>query len=83
MSKILPFPNLNLTSFTGSKDPWWIQIKTQIPACTYYFGPFDTEREAKLYKLGYVEDLMQENAQGLVVKTQRCRPLQLTVDSFE
>ena len=27
--------------------PWWIEIHTQLPVCTYYFGPFDTEQEAK------------------------------------
>lgn len=49
----------------NSDQMWWLEIKTSGPACTYYFGPFDTESEAELRKQGYLEDLQQEGAKVL------------------
>jgi hypothetical protein len=58
---------------------WWVEIVTQNPRCTYYFGPFLSSKEAEAAKAGYVEDLEQEGAQGIVVKIRRCKPDNLTV----
>lgn len=64
----------------GSEKAWWIEVKTGEPVCTYYFGPFDTEQEAKFAQAGYVEDLEQEGAQHLQATALYCeRPQQLTV----
>jgi hypothetical protein len=69
--------------FTGLLDflgfAWWVEVKTESPRCTYYFGPFLTAKEAEAAKPGYVEDLQQESAQGIVAITKRCKPVQLTV----
>ncbi|MDB9526248.1 DUF1816 domain-containing protein [Oscillatoria sp. CS-180] len=54
-------------SLFGSDKSWWLEIKTAGPACTYYFGPFDTEPEAELAKPGYVDDLQQEGAKVIAV----------------
>jgi len=48
-----------------SDQQWWLEVKTAEPACTYYFGPFDTETEAELQKTGYLDDLQQEGAKVL------------------
>ena len=61
------------------KTPWWVEISTQIPTCTYYFGPFDSENEAKLSQAGYFSDLVQENAQGITAKVKKIRPKTLTI----
>ena len=58
--------------------PWWVEIKTAEPNCTYYFGPFDDPAEAKSAHLGYVEDLAGEGAQGINVEIKRCKPAELT-----
>jgi len=58
---------------------WWIEITTEFPHCTYYFGPFSSEQEARAEKRGYVEDLEQEGAQGIVVAIKRCKPHNLTI----
>lgn len=58
---------------------WWVEIVTHNPRCTYYFGPFLSSKEADAAKSGYVEDLEQEGAQGIVVKIQRCKPENLTI----
>ena len=30
-----------------NKLPFWLQITTKVPNCTYYFGPFNSALEAK------------------------------------
>jgi hypothetical protein len=57
----------------------WIEIATDSPRCTYYFGPFVSETEAEAVKYGYIEDLEAEGSKGLVVLIKRCKPEKLTV----
>jgi Domain of unknown function (DUF1816) len=59
---------------------WWVEINTDLPRCTYYFGPFVTAVEADEAKTGYVEDLESESAQGIQVTIKRCKPVQMTID---
>lgn len=58
---------------------WWVEIVTQNPRCTYYFGPFLSVKEANAAKAGYIEDLEQEGAQEITVAVKRCKPKSLTV----
>ncbi|MBK1990853.1 DUF1816 domain-containing protein [Sphaerospermopsis aphanizomenoides BCCUSP55] len=58
---------------------WWVEIVTQNPRCTYYFGPFLSSEEATLASKGYVEDLETEGAQGIIVNVKRCKPYDLTI----
>lgn len=58
---------------------WWVEIVTQSPSCTYYFGPFLSIKEANAAKSGYIEDLEQEGAQGINVNVKRCKPADLTI----
>lgn len=58
---------------------WWVEIVTQNPRCTYYFGPFLSSADAKVAVKGYVEDLEVEGAQGIVVNIKRCKPATLTI----
>lgn len=58
---------------------WWIEILTDNPRCTYYFGPFLSSDEATTAKAGYLEDLEQEGAQGIKVAIKRCKPDHLTI----
>jgi hypothetical protein len=57
----------------------WVEIITDNPRCTYYFGPFVSEQEAHAAKSGYVEDLENEGAQGISVTVRRCKPTNLTI----
>ena len=57
----------------------WIEIKTEIPRCTYYFGPFSNPDEAETAKHGYIQDLKDEQAQGIAVTIKRCKPTELTI----
>lgn len=58
---------------------FWVEIVTENPRCTYYFGPFLNEKEAYAAKDGYIEDLEAEGAQGIGVAIKRCKPSDLTI----
>ena len=58
---------------------WWVEVETATPHCRYYFGPFLSADEAERSKHGYVDDLEQEGAQGIVATIKRCKPEKLTV----
>lgn len=60
------------------KGNWWVEVTTNDPNCTYYFGPFSNPLEAADMSPGYVEDLTQEGAQGISTIIKRCHPTELT-----
>lgn len=62
-----------------TNQAWWIKVVTEAPQCTYYFGPFDSTREAELAKAGYIEDLEQEGAKKITVFISQSQPKTLTV----
>lgn len=57
----------------------WVEIKTEVPACTYYFGPFYSWTTAQQAYPGYLADLQQEGAQGIQMSIKRCEPSNLTI----
>lgn len=59
---------------------WWVEISTAVPLCTYYFGPFDSQKAARDSRTSYVNDLHQEKARGIVALVKQCQPDQLTID---
>jgi Domain of unknown function (DUF1816) len=65
--------------FKTLKMPWWVEIKTTIPVCIYYFGPFYRKKVAQSSQHGYIEDLIQERACGITVEIKRLQPKVLTV----
>lgn len=69
---------INILRFFGLA--FWVEIITDSPRCTYYFGPFLTQKEANDSKSGYIEDLEHEGAQGIIVAVKRCKPENLTID---
>ena len=62
------------------QKPWWIQIETDSPKCTYFFGPFKDLDEAQHSQTGYSEDLIQEGANLISVTIDRFQPQQLTIE---
>lgn len=57
----------------------WLEISTEAPRCTYYFGPFLNAKDAKTYQDGYIEDLTEEGAKGIMVGIKRFKPRELTI----
>ncbi|AVH65634.1 DUF1816 domain-containing protein [Nostoc sp. 'Peltigera membranacea cyanobiont' N6] len=70
---------MNLFQSNQSEFAWWVEINTAVPRCTYYFGPFDSEKEAQLSRSGYVEDLYQEEARDIIALVKQCQPDVLTI----
>lgn len=68
-----------ISVFQGFGLAWWVEVVTQNPRCTYYFGPFLSSVEAKNSIKGYLEDLEQEGAQGIAINVMRCKPDALTI----
>jgi Domain of unknown function (DUF1816) len=63
------------------RQAWWIEIFTQQPKCTYYFGPFAGAQEAHVASKGFIEDLEGEFAQGIKIKIDRhSQPDLLTIE---
>ncbi|WP_017318141.1 DUF1816 domain-containing protein [Mastigocladopsis repens] len=58
---------------------WWVEILSHKPCCIYYFGPFDSAKEAALAQDGYIEDLVNEGAEGITVQIKWCKPRGLTI----
>lgn len=61
------------------QKPWWVKINTEMPQCTYFFGPFDNVTEAQSTQGGYIEDLKQEGAEGIHIDIARYQPELLTI----
>ncbi len=59
---------------------FWVEIITENPKCTYYFGPFINESEAIVAKAGYIEDLTAEGATISKLQVMRCQPKLLTIE---
>ena len=60
-------------------EKWWVEIITNFPRCTYYFGPFDSDKEALTHTPGYIEDLESEGSQRVSIIIKRCQPSELTI----
>ena len=71
--------NIKIFAIRKQKYPWWVEVKTINPFCVYYFGPFETMKEAQLNQDGYIEDLVEEKAYGISVELKQCLPNNLTV----
>ncbi|MDJ1183897.1 DUF1816 domain-containing protein [Roseofilum casamattae] len=72
------FKDLLVTTQNLLGFAYWIEVTTEIPACTYYFGPFQTQQEAEAAQGGYEEDLKAEAAQGIHSRIEQCKPKFLT-----
>ena len=71
--------NVLIRFLESSGFAYWVEIKTDNPRCTYYFGPFLSDREARDMTPGYVEDLTEEGAQGISIYVGRMKPTELTI----
>ncbi len=63
--------NLWTDALNACRQAWWIEIFTEQPKCTYYFGPFAGAEEAHVASKGFIEDLEAEFAQGIKIKIDR------------
>ena len=64
---------LGLLGLNNQQKSYWLKISTKVPQCIYYFGPFDSPWEAKTLQGSYIEDLMEEQAQGIHIELEQCQ----------
>lgn len=74
---MLPFSNSSV------EHPWWVKIDTNLPQCTYFFGPFASSQEAQLHRSGYFDDLFAEGAEGINIVVEQGDPKVLTLEEGE
>lgn len=79
----MPKESLVISVLDRLKLALWIEIVTEQPQCTYYFGPFACARTAQKAVSGYIEDLEQESAQLIAVTFKRFAPQKLTIEEHE
>ncbi|WP_330205151.1 diguanylate cyclase domain-containing protein [Cyanobacterium sp. DS4] len=58
---------------------WWLRFETTHPISTYYFGPFESFAEAAENSQGYLENLINENAQEIAYDIEFTNPQNLTM----
>ena len=71
--------NKKTQEFKIQKFGWWIGILTSEPDYIYYFGVFNSYREAEQYKNDYIQDLKGEKAKIIDIQIKQCQPKQLTI----
>lgn len=71
--------NITVSLLEQLRLAWWLEVVTNNPYCTYYFGLFITESAAKVCQFGYIEDIAQEGAEISSVEVKRFQPKVLTV----
>lgn len=69
-----------LTQPVGStrNGEWWVEVDTDSPKHTYYFGPYDSREEASNSSNGYIRDLEKKGAKKISINIKQGRqPTQL------
>ncbi|MDJ0536508.1 MAG: DUF1816 domain-containing protein [Xenococcaceae cyanobacterium MO_207.B15] len=61
---------------------WWLEIKTAIPPCVFYFGPFSREKEAKVSQYSHIDYLLQEKFQGITLEVKQLEPKELIIPGY-
>jgi hypothetical protein len=64
---------------TGDRTrEWWVEVDTDSPKRTYYFGPYYNREEASNSTSGYIKDLENKGAKKLSINIkQGHKPTQL------
>lgn len=63
---------------SGRGRQWWVEVDTDSPQHTYYFGPYDTKDEASNNTNAYITDLEKKGAKNISIHIKQGRqPSQL------
>ncbi|NEQ54089.1 MAG: DUF1816 domain-containing protein [Leptolyngbya sp. SIO3F4] len=73
--------NLISQLFGLAKKSWWLEILAASPSRGYFFGPFDSQHEARQEQLRYVRNVEREGLEVLLVSVvRRHAPAKRTID---
>ena len=60
------------------RGEWWVEVDTDSPKRTYYFGPYDSREEASNRSNGYIRDLENKGSKKISINIkQGSKPSQL------
>ena len=63
----------------GRGEEWWVEVHTDLPKRTYYFGPYESKDKAYDNTKGYVADLKKKGSKKISINIkQRQQSTQLT-----
>ncbi|MEG4073896.1 DUF1816 domain-containing protein [Microcoleus sp. Pol14C2] len=61
------------------RGEWWVEVETDSPKRTYYFGPYDSRQEASNSSNRYIRDLENKGAKKISINIKEgSKPTQLT-----
>ncbi|MEG4091113.1 DUF1816 domain-containing protein [Microcoleus sp. Pol12B4] len=61
------------------RGEWWVEVETDSPKRTYYFGPYDSRQEASNSSNRYIRDLENKGAKKISINIkQGSQPTHLT-----
>ena len=52
---------------------WWAKVETEVPAVTYWFGPFITKKSLKGNLELFISDLNNEGSKNISHSLLRCK----------
>ena len=58
---------------SGRGREWWVEVDTDSPKRTYYFGPYETKDEASNNTNGYIKDLEKKGAKKISINIKQGR----------
>lgn len=57
---------------------WWVEVDTESPNRTYYFGPYQSRDEASNNTSGYIKDMENKGSKNITINLKQGRqPTQL------
>ncbi|MEG4172919.1 MULTISPECIES: DUF1816 domain-containing protein [unclassified Microcoleus] len=60
------------------RNEWWVEVDTDSPKGTYYFGPYDSRQEASDNSNNYIRDLENKGSKKISINIkQGSQPTQL------
>lgn len=75
---VIAFLILTQPMGSGQSREWWVELDTDSPNRTYYFGPYRSKDEADNSTIGYIKDLEKKGAKKISINIQQGRqPTQL------
>ncbi|MEK0184404.1 DUF1816 domain-containing protein [Microcoleus anatoxicus] len=75
---VIAFLILTQPMSSGRNRDWWVEVDTDSPNRTYYFGPYRSKDEAENSTIGYIRDLERKGAKKISIDIKQGRqPSQL------
>lgn len=58
---------------SSKRGEWWVEVDTDSPKRTYFFGPYDSREEASNQTTSYIRNLEKKGAQKISINIKQGR----------